>query len=706
MTDKLDLRIFLKTDVIKSLLYFVLVACFCPANVSAQNLQNLNKPVPPAAKDGLFYMWLFDEGIAGHQFSTMFDTDKYWSEEYKTNFFQDTFKGNFEYVAGVSGMAGKFDGFTTRIIRTYVKVPDLSTGFSFEGWIAPYSTLAAAIVSQEKDNKQGFIFGLIGGRLSIQMAVNGDWVECKSDQQIPTLKWSHVAVTFEKEKSINLYINGQAVGSLSIEGKMSDARMEDMLIGMTGPKEMRLRESGGKFPPIEEKLYHHTAYDGLLDELKLYNEPLSAADIEDLYKHVKPGNANPLKPRTSPIAPKIEIPRFGGAYCRLRYYDEHEAVQRIGDYPDIIVRFDSSPVRLMFAHTNTYIPIWVTENDKMISDQSVEINAKNGFYEVMMDKQNRYSHVRLLENNDARVIVHWRYALCDRFYEIARPDEMTNWGDWVDEYFTVYPDGVTARHWIYYTSTYGEDYLQFQETILHPQPGQTCDNDVETEALTLVNMAGQTHTYSWAEGVPPYFPQPVGANIQLVNMKSKYRPYIIFEPGSRIDKYIWGYRRGRDYKVGRCLCSGLPVISKGKDRDSYVATALYGMTTDSAKNLVGLAKSWIIPPELKLAGSGFSSDGYDKYQRAYILAAESTADNSDLSFKLLADKDSPVINPAFVVKNWGNRNIKVEIGGKKAEVGKDFRFGMRNSLETRDLIVWLSTESTEPIKISISPVDH
>lgn len=705
MADKLNHRRFSKRFAITSISILILMACIWCADVSAQSLATVDKPAPPAAKDGLFYMWLFDEGVAGHQLSTIYDADNYWSEEYKTNFFQDTFKGNFEYVPGVSGMAGKFDGFTTRIIRTYIKVPDLSNGFSFQCWIAPYSTQQAAIVSQEKDYKQGFIFGLFGGRLSIRMAVNDEWIACSSNVSVPTLKWSHVAVTFRKGKSINLYINGKAAGSLAVEGKMTDARMEDMLIGMTGPKEIKLRESGGKFPPIEKKLYHHTAYDGLMDELKLYEEPLNAEDIDDLYKQFQPANTMPLKPRTRPIAPQVKDPVFGGAYCRLRYYDEYEAVQRIGDYADIVVRFDASPVRLMFTHTNTYIPIWVTENDKMISDQSVEINAKNGYYEVMMDKQNRYSHVRLLENNDARVVVHWRYALCDRFYEIARPDEMTTWGDWVDEYFTIYPDGVTVRQWVYYTSTYGQDYLQFQETILHPQPGQTCDDDVDTKALTLVNMDGQTHTYSWADGVPPYFPQPEGANIQLVNMKSKYRPYIIFEPGSRIDKYIWSYRKGRGSDVSRCLCSGLPVISKGKQRDSYVAAALYGMTAGSAKNLVGLAKSWISPPKLNLPGSGFSSEGYDKYQRAYVLTADDSADGLALRFELMSDKDSPVINPAFVIKNWGRKNIALEINEDKAKVGRDFRFGLRNSLKTHDLIVWLSRESTKPLKILLSPVN-
>ncbi|MHC4792208.1 MAG: LamG domain-containing protein, partial [Planctomycetota bacterium] len=625
---------------IMKLLFLAIVAiCFYPFSTYAQSVSEKGKKVPQPAKDGLFYMWLFDEGVAGHQFSTIYDTDNYWMDEYQTNFYQDTFKGNFQYVEGVSGTAVKFDGFTARIIRTYIKVPDLTDGFSFEGWVAPYSTRRAAIVSQEKDFKQGFIFGLFDGHLGIQMSLNGEWVQCKSNVNVTLLKWSHIAVTFEEDKGINLYINGEPVGSLAIKGKMTDARKEDLLIGMSSPKELRLREMGGKFPPIDKKLYYHMAFDGLLDEFKLYEQALTAEDIKDLYNEFQLANKQPLKKRQRPIPPKIENARFGASCCRLRYYDEYEEVQRIGDYADILVRFDLSPARLMFVHSNTYIPIWVTENDRMISDQSVEINGKNGFYEVMMDKQNRYSHVRLLENHDARVVVHWRYALCDRFYEIARPDEMTNWGDWADEYYTIYPDGVAVRHWVYYTSTFGKDYLQFQETILHPQPGQTSDDNVELEALTLANMAGQTHTYSWADGVPPYFPKPEAANIQLVNMKSQYKPYIIFEHGSRVDKYIWGYRKGRGYHVSSCLASGLPVVTKGKKRNSYEAVALYGMTEKPINSLLPLAKSWIEPPELNLNNSVFTSNGYDKYQRAYVLACKRASTPSILEFELAASKD-------------------------------------------------------------------
>ena len=56
----------------------------------------------------------------------------------------------------------------------------------------------------------------------------------------------------------------------------------------------------------------------------------------------------------------------------------------------------------------------MTENGLWMGDQSIELwSGKSGWgsSENMADKQTRYSHVRLIENNDARVVVHWRYAI-------------------------------------------------------------------------------------------------------------------------------------------------------------------------------------------------------------------------------------------------------------------------------------------------------
>ena len=679
-----------------------------------------SEEVPQPAKPGLVYMWLFDEGVAGHQFSTEYDTDTTWKQEYKTNFYQDTFKGNFRYAEGVSRAACKFDGLTTRIVRTAIKVPNLSGGFTIEAWIAPHATSQAAIMSQEKDYKEGFIFGLFEGRLGIQMAMaGGEWLECRSDVAVPSLKWSHVAVTFDPAAGVKLYLNGEQVGEApSIKGSMTAARTDDLLIGMSARKDLndvnRIQAASrgffisgfrlGQTPLSQEKkpVYTHMAFDGLMDEVKLYAQPLSAQDILDVFEEHTPRVTEPLTRRLRPIGPAVANPRFGASYGRLSSSDEYESVQRIGGFADVLVRFDLAPVRLMFARENTYIPVWITENDKMMGDQSVEINGVNGWYEVMMDKQTRYSHVRILENNDARVVIHWRYALCDRFYDIARPDEVTEWGDWADEYFTIYPDAVAARHWVYWTSTFGKDYLQFQESILHPQPGDRPEDLLETEALTLANMQGQTYTYSWKTGIPPFFPQPEAANIQLINMKSRYKPYIVFEPGSRIDKYIWGRRRGGETHLpSGPLTSGIPVISKGKDRDSYVAAALYGMTSGPITDLLALAKSWDSPPVLQVANPGYTSKGYDKFQRAYVIQAEDAATSPSLELVLAATQESPLVNPAFVIRNWPYPNVEIAVNGEKVSPGDGLRIGREHTFEGSKLIVWLKTEASQRTTVTL-----
>jgi len=54
----------------------------------------------------------------------------------------------------------------------------------------------------------------------------------------------------------------------------------------------------------------------------------------------------------------------------------------------------------------------------------------------MPDKFNKYSRVKIVENNTARIIIHWRYA--------PKPSKV-KLIDFVDEYFTIYPDGMLVR---------------------------------------------------------------------------------------------------------------------------------------------------------------------------------------------------------------------------------------------------------------------
>jgi hypothetical protein len=82
-----------------------------------------------------------------------------------------------------------------------------------------------------------------------------------------------------------------------------------------------------------------------------------------------------------------------------------------------------------------------------------------------------------------------------------------------------------------------------------------------------------------------------------------------------------------------------------------------------------------------------------------------TAKDSKISVWINASKDSPVVNPAFVIEDWGTSDVELKVNGKKIKPGKDFRFGHRHKLDGADLIVWFEAESTKPVEISLTAAD-
>ncbi len=51
-----------------------------------------------------------------------------------------------------------------------------------------------------------------------------------------------------------------------------------------------------------------------------------------------------------------------------------------------------------------------------------------GCQEPMSDKESYTNHARIIENTDARVVVHWRYPLLDVLHVFANVDEETGLG--------------------------------------------------------------------------------------------------------------------------------------------------------------------------------------------------------------------------------------------------------------------------------------
>ncbi|GAH06669.1 unnamed protein product, partial [marine sediment metagenome] len=130
------------------------------------------------------------------------------------------------------------------------------------------------------------------------------------------------------------------------------------------------------------------------------------------------------------------------------------------------------------------------------------------------------------ESNDARVIVHWRYALIDTHYRQARVDPITKWGDWSDEYYIIYPDGVGIRDITLHSSQPMEPH-EFQESIVIIGEGMTPEDVYDLEAVTFFNMKGESYTYSWEIASPKFF---LGPNVS-------WYPFWMYRKGSPQHEY-------------------------------------------------------------------------------------------------------------------------------------------------------------------------
>jgi len=447
---------------------------------------------------------------------------------------KDAIQGNFKLVKGIDGRALKLDGFTTCITRKSDLVPKLGDSFAFEAWIAAatYPWNWCPILAQEKNKEKGFYFG-VGpqGQVGIFASVNGVWQSCQSEGKIGLKKWVHLVATFDKNIGFRIYINGRLSGKLDVVGKPVLASETDLLIGMNSKKVV---------PSNPVRAYATLpawfSFDGIFDEIKIYDEALSPKSIQDKSKIIDDLQTPNIQERIMPSGPKGKG-TFGAYYTKLKYYDEWDALFRVGSFPDIVVQFDDSPIRVVFWRGTRYSPAWVMENGQWMADQSAEyFDTINGCFEHMIDPHCLYSHVRIIENTPARVVVHWRYIPVSVRKMLSQVDEKTGWSDSIDEYYTFYPDGIGIRKVVQYTS--GEP-LAPSESIVLCQPGTTPEDNVFLEAMTLVNLKGESYTYSWAKGAPAFKKgeNPADPVIQIVNLKSQNKPFTILEKENNMEVF-------------------------------------------------------------------------------------------------------------------------------------------------------------------------
>jgi hypothetical protein len=416
------------------------------------------------------------------------------------------------------------------------------------------------------------------------------------------------------------------------------------------------------------------------------------------------------------------------------------------------VFFESQPTSLRF-NMPAY-PCMVTENNIQYVTFGTEtydprIGPKS--FEPQQDRDNTYNRFWIESENEARIIVRFRGALCNRTDDVAHTDIPSGSpygkGDWVDEWYYIYPDGTHTRHAKVYTGLTQQSkpfgynrrppnvIHEFMEAAVWGQPGRVPTDDVETEALTLVRLVGGYAENMLHEGesktvsfVP--YPKDFGdfrdAHIMVINLKSEYKPFVIASPfGARAQPYVvdWDINPEKVFVAWGMEDYGEPpedffITELGhilsyryyrKTETTLEQVYLQGMTNavDPVKEIVPLAWSWIAAPRLTMEDLEPSYDvkPYDAAQRAYIVPREGRGP-VELEFELddySYEAPLRIVNPAFIVRDWGKSDVVVKVNGERIERGKDYKVGYEETASGIDLVIWVEMKSTEQARFAISP---
>ena len=629
-------------------------------------------------------------------------------------------KGNITlYKAGVSGSALAFDGYDSKVVIRQDQKPEMTKGFTIDAWLAigAYPWNWAPVIDMSSGNQ--FYFGINDiGQLGFKYASGLDSLKIVSDEEITLSKWTHVAVTLDPAKNkAAIFINGKEVKTSTFEFKRIRLPGCDAFVGLNRMPMRTTYHVSRDYPPYQRTPEGNQpmlfGFEGLIDELKIFSSALTADEVNNVYNAIKPADEiinNPDLQR-SVLPGNVDgknAEKFGANYTKLKFNELWDNLWRTSDYPDIVVRFDELPTSVVYWRGTNYGPGWVTENNRWMSDQSCEIMNFFGCDEHMADKQNRYSHVRLIENSPARVVIHWRYASSDITYSFE------NRKTWADEYHYIYPDGTAIRY-----VTYHDKYKPgWQDVQFFAPPGESPEDQINLQALMVANLAGDVGKMDWTNGIPRN--NIKNAVISVVNFKSDYKVDVIY-PQDQIEGIgAWGEQERLDkskthfagpwnhWPVSQMPNDGR--YAPRQDRVTHSALggagprdfALYGFTNKDIKELIPLGRFFNSAPAVEIV-KGASGAKFVQSEKAYHIDVTEPA----ISFSINASGESPLVNPAFVLKNWKYSEVKLTIDGKSIQRGKDFRYGVEYDTAGKpQLIVWIKYQSEKKTEFELTPVNE
>jgi hypothetical protein len=163
--------------------------------------------------------------------------------------------------SGRFGHALSFDGVDDWVTIADANALDLTTGMTLEAWVNP-SALSGWRTAVLKEAPNALAYALYAHdnapRPAVTITVAGLDRSALGASALPLNTWTHLAATYDGT-TLRLFVNGVQVGTLAVSGPMA-----------TSAGALRI---GGNAVWGEY-------FSGLIDEVRIYNRALTAAEIQ------------------------------------------------------------------------------------------------------------------------------------------------------------------------------------------------------------------------------------------------------------------------------------------------------------------------------------------------------------------------------------------------------------------------------------------
>lgn len=242
--------------------------------------------------------------------------------------------------AGKYGRALAFNG-----TNALVNVPDapalrLTTGMTLAAWVNPSTVLSSwrTVIYKGNDNYFLNAFSPSSARPAGGGIFSGTITEAYGTSALTANSWTHLALTYDGA-SLRLYVNGIQVRSVARSGNIATS---------SNPLQI-----GG------DSRFYGQWFAGLIDEVRIYNRSLSAAEIqEDMSTPLGTGVVSALPPPPPPT-PTVVLTWVASISPAVVGYNVYRATTSGGPYsrltPSLVGTTTYTDTSVQSGHTYYYV---------------------------------------------------------------------------------------------------------------------------------------------------------------------------------------------------------------------------------------------------------------------------------------------------------------------------------------------------------------